>query len=312
VLAKCLHWSRGVSAAPRIASANSSAGTDVAHTDRIAKCAERSLLAELGTWPKPGLVSDIDNGSHTDMDATLFRRSAAAIRPYFRDLAAAGAEDAEMSTLRAIGIRAEHAMLMATRGVNTHRGAIFGLGLLCAAAGLRAVRSAQRHENANLTLGRLVAWRWGRDIVNGPRLADSHGELAARRYGAGGARREAAHGFPSVYRVGLPALTATLQLKSALQPASAEAPARVQACFALIAVLEDTNLLHRGGNDGLNFARRAAQRFLDDGGVCQPHWRARAAAVHRAFVARRLSPGGAADALAMSLFVAALEPGGER
>jgi triphosphoribosyl-dephospho-CoA synthase len=298
-----------VNAAPCIAIANLSAGTDVANADCIALCAERSLLAELGTWPKPGLVSDVDNGSHTDMDAALFRRSAAAIRPFFRDLATAGAEDAEMSTLRDIGVRAERAMLEATRGVNTHRGAIFGLGLLCAAAGLRAMRRAQRHMEVSLPLGQLVASRWGRDIMDGPRLPDSHGELAGRRYGAGGARLEAGRGFPSVYRVGLPALTTTLQLRSALEAPAAEA--RVQACFALIAVLEDTNLLHRGGSGGLKFAQRAAQRFLDDGGVRQAHWPARAAAIHRAFVVRRLSPGGAADVLAMTLFAAALEPGGE-
>ena len=37
--------------------------------------------------------------------------------------------------------------------------------------------------------------------------------------------------------------------------------ARVEACFALIAALEDTNLLHRGGLAGLRFARRAARRL---------------------------------------------------
>jgi triphosphoribosyl-dephospho-CoA synthase len=37
------------------------------------------------------------------------------------------------------------------------------------------------------------------------------------------------------------------------------------------------------------------------------NWRERARAVHEAFIARRLSPGGTADLLAMSLFVQALE-----
>ena len=113
---------------------------------------------------------------------------------------------------------------------------------------------------------------------------------------------EAAQGFPSVYEVGLPALR-----RGALNaPGDAEA-ARVEACFALIAALEDTNLLHRGGLAGLRFARRAARRFLDEGGVGRPDWRERARSVHDSFVARRLSPGGSADLLAMTLFVDAHE-----
>jgi triphosphoribosyl-dephospho-CoA synthase len=41
--------------------------------------------------------------------------------------------------------------------------------------------------------------------------------------------------------------------------------------------------------------------------VSQRDWRVRARTVHEAFVQRRLSPGGSADLLAMSLFVQALE-----
>ena len=72
----------------------------------------------------------------------------------------------------------------------------------------------------------------------------------------------------------------------------------------------DTNLLHRGGLAGLRFAQRAARLFLEEGGVGRRDWRERALAVHRAFVARRLSPGGSADLLAMSLFVQACEAEG--
>jgi triphosphoribosyl-dephospho-CoA synthase len=285
--------------APRVAAPNEVAALRIGlWAERVAAMAEHSLLLEVATFPKPGLVSDVDNGSHTDMDAALFRRSAAAIRPFFRELVIAGGCNAEMATLRRIGLRAEHAMLHATRGVNTHRGAIFGVGLLCAAAGLRA----RGHDYVKVPLGRLVAARWGRDIIGGPRLSDSHGEMASRRYGAGGARREAARGFPSVYEVGLPAFLTALHAT-----AGDAAAARVQACFALIAVLEDTNLLHRGGAGGLRFAQQCAQHFLDAGGVRQPHWQVHAEVVHRAFVERRLSPGGAADVLAMSVFAADLE-----
>ncbi|WP_175812851.1 triphosphoribosyl-dephospho-CoA synthase MdcB [Burkholderia contaminans] len=267
--------------------------------ERIAELAERSLVLEIETYPKPGLVSHVDTGSHADMDAATFARSAAVLRPYFAELADAGARDADMAVLRKIGLRAEHAMLAATGGVNTHRGAIFGLGLLCAAAGRRAIPGTMP---AGETLGAFVSRRWGADILGGPRLPDSHGERASRRYGVGGARREAADGFTTVYAVGLP----VLRRAQRDLPGDREA-ARVDACFALIAALDDTNLLHRGGQAGLDFARATARAFVARGGVRARDWRLRAAAAHRAFVARRLSPGGAADLLAMSVFVDALD-----
>jgi triphosphoribosyl-dephospho-CoA synthase len=265
---------------------------------QIAALAEHSLRLEIETWPKPGLVSHIDAGSHLDMDARTFYRSATALRPYFAEFTAAGERGDPMLTLRKIGLRAERAMLEATGGVNTHRGAIFGLGLLCAAAGV----SASGRVDRQLPLGVIVSRRWGRDIIGGPRLSDSHGEAVSRRFGVGGARWEAARGFPSIYHVGLPALHSA----GPSVPEDAEA-ARVQTCFALIASVEDTNILHRGGLQGLCFAQQAAQSFLYQGGVARRDWRRRAAAVHLAFVERGLSPGGAADLLAMSLFVMQLK-----
>jgi triphosphoribosyl-dephospho-CoA synthase len=268
--------------------------------EHIAALAELSLRLEIETWPKPGLVSHIDTGSHTDMDVDTFRRSASALRPYFVELVAAGMRNDALLVLRKIGLRAERAMFNATGGVNTHRGAIFGIGLLCAAAGLRE----GGHADSQTLLGIHVRRRWGRAILAGPRLPDSHGEVAGIRYGAGGARHEAAQGFPSVYRVGLPALCAAARLA----PGNAEA-ARIHACFSLIAAVEDTNLLHRGGAEGLRFAQQAAQVFLNQGSVGHADWLHHAQTIHHAFIERRLSPGGAADLLAMSLFAMELEEG---
>ncbi|MEJ0091681.1 MAG: triphosphoribosyl-dephospho-CoA synthase [Limisphaerales bacterium] len=115
------------------------AGWEIAHeAESIAAIAVRCLRLEVDTWPKPGLVSHVDNGSHSDMDADTFHRSATAIQPYLVDLFEAGAQGCTMGRLRIIGLKAEAAMLAATSGVNTHRGAIFGMGLLCAAVGARA------------------------------------------------------------------------------------------------------------------------------------------------------------------------------
>ena len=269
----------------------------------MAALAVACLDREVATWPKPGLVSHVDAGSHADMDAGTFRRSAEAIRPHLSALAEAGRAGARMARLRVVGIAAEADMMAATGGVNTHRGAIFGLGLLCAAAGYasRPVRGPA-DQDGRATLGIVVTRLWGAAILDGPVPLRSHGTQARRLYRAGGARAEAAAGFPTLARIGLPALAEGRRLADGDEEA-----ARLHCCFALVAALDDTNLLHRGGPAGLAFARATAAGFLKAGGVGAPGWRDRAAAVHRAFVARRLSPGGSADLLAMTLFVDAWE-----
>jgi triphosphoribosyl-dephospho-CoA synthase len=266
------------------------------YAEQLGHLASHCLTLEVQTYPKPGLVSHVDNGAHRDMDAALLCLSAETLMPFFSELAAVGAEGAGMNRLRAIGVAAERAMLAATYGVNTHRGAIFGLGLLCAAAGYRNAVGIRK------SLGRLVFERWGDDILSGPVLLRSHGAVASRRYGAGGARAEAADGFPSVYDIALPALRAARELA----PHDEEA-VRVQTCMRLIADVTDTNLLHRGGAEGLHFAQASAASFFAAGGVGSPGWRKCAADIHQAFVSRNLSPGGSADLLAMALFVDGLE-----
>ena len=271
--------------------------------DQVAAVAATALLAELETWPKPGLVSHVDSGSHTDMDARTFIASVAAITPFFGRLTLAGAAASGMDGLRSIGLEAERAMLEATGGANTHRGAIFGLGLLCAAAGATWSGTAQVQPlwRPNI-LGAIVRQRWGAAILRGPIPLHSHGTDALRRFGAGGARAQAAAGFPHARNVGLPAL----RLGRTLAPGDPEAP-RVQSFFALLASMEDTNLLHRGGAAGLRFAQEQAAGFLGLGGVAQKQWRERAARVHRAFIDRHLSPGGCADLLSITLFLDALD-----
>ena len=124
----------------------------VADCERIGRLAVRSLYREVALAPKPGLVSPVDNGSHDDMDMSIFFRSLFALRHYFRDIARAGADGAGFATLQSLGLAAEAQMLAATGGINTHRGAIFNLGLLCAAAGRVAALSGTA-DAAHVNLG---------------------------------------------------------------------------------------------------------------------------------------------------------------
>lgn len=268
--------------------------------EAIGRLALRSLYREVALLQKPGLVGPLGCGSHDDMNFQTFVRSLQALRDYFPRIAACGAGQPDFTPLRDLGIAAERRMLAATGGINTHRGAIFNLGLLCAAAGWLATDGEVPTAKAACAL---VSERWGRAILAGGSDGGqpSHGCIVARRYGSGGARHEAANGFRAAIEIGLPVYRQILRLT-----ADAEAAA-LQSLFALIADVEDTNLLWRGGPAGLAWARQAAAGFLRAGGVTGDGWRQAAAAIDREFVARRLSPGGSADLLGVTLFLADLE-----
>jgi triphosphoribosyl-dephospho-CoA synthase len=259
------------------------------------RAAINALYDELALYPKPGLVSFVDTGSHDDMDAGTFLRSLFALRHYFARIAQLGHDGAGFAALQAAGMEAEQRMLMATRGVNTHRGAIFCLGLLCAAAG-----ALQRTGMTPCAAGLrdALALHWGGALSDRSRaLPPSHGMAAVQRHRVRGANEEAAAGMPVLFEVALPAL------RRRLAEGHGWREARLEALFQVMAVLDDTNLVHRGGLAGLRDAQAAASEFIAAGGVARADALAHAEGLHRAFVARRLSPGGAADVLAAACFV---------
>jgi triphosphoribosyl-dephospho-CoA synthase len=264
----------------------------------VARHAVRSLYQELVLYPKPGLVSMVDTGSHDDMDASTFVRSLFSLRRYFLDIALAGAQGAEFTVLRSLGIEAERRMLLATGGINTHRGAIFSLGMLCAAAGRAAVSSWQPDG-----LRAALVDCWGEALSGHRGPAASNGALARARHAAPGAREQAAAGFPAIFELALPALRRTLASGRGLRCA------RIDTLFTLMAELSDTNVYHRGGPEGARIVRDTSLRFLARGGTAAADWEEQAMAAHRLFVARRLSPGGAADLLAATCFVHAFGTG---
>jgi len=261
----------------------------------IGRAATLALHDELALSPKPGLVTPTDTGSHTDMDAHTFMRSLFALRGYFVRIAGLGAHGAPFQALERCGIEAEARMLAATGGVNTHRGSIFMLGLLCAAAGAVAAQGAR--PTLALLRSTLLA-RWGEALAaRAKRTPTLPGGLAARRYGLRSASAEAALGFPVLFETAVPAMQAGgargLGRRDAL----------LDTLFSIMAVLDDSNLAHRGGLGGLRHAQRAARAFLDAGGASRPGGVAMARDIGEDFVRRRLSPGGAADTLAAACWM---------
>jgi triphosphoribosyl-dephospho-CoA synthase len=264
----------------------------------VADLAIYALLEEADLTPKPALVDRRGGGAHDDMNLDTLFSSAYALHPTFRDLAARAYGRAPSRRLReelaAIGRRGEEAMLAVTGGVNTHRGAIWALGLLAAAA-VMAPSDAQPADIA--ALARRVASFTDRYA---PSQA-SHGSLVMSRYGVLGARGEARRGFPHVVEVALPAL------RAAREDGLPERLARLDVLIALIARVEDTCLLHRGGLAALREAQAGARAALALGGNVTAAGRRAVRALEAALLRHNASPGGSADLLAAALFLDALD-----
>ncbi|MFK3707433.1 triphosphoribosyl-dephospho-CoA synthase CitG [Klebsiella sp. NPDC088457] len=251
----------------------------------VPRLAQEALWQELELTPKPGLVDRLNSGSHRDMDHALFVRSIAAVAPWFSRFAELGFAHAEkpaagqLRRLRPMGIACEQAMYAATGGVNTHKGGIFALGLLCFAAGrLRNVSAESLCAEVSLLCRGLVA----RELA-GRRGAATAGERQFQQWGLTGARGEAESGFATVRSV-LPRWDGR-QLHDLL--------------LRLMAVNPDSNLVARGGMDGLRYVQNYAQTLLTNG------WdRRRLLAMDRALIARHLSPGGSADLLSVGWVLA--------
>ncbi len=257
----------------------------------IGESAQRALLHEALTTPKPGLVDREDNGAHSDMDLLSFTDSACALRPYFEACAHMGAEDAPLPRLQYAGLKAEEDMLAAAKA-NTHKGAIFSLGILCYAAG-RCGESAD--DNAILSSSASVG-AWFLDQMKSSSRCTTGGELQYRQYGLTGARGEAASGYPSVRNIALPVLREAIASGKSLHQAG------LRALTALMTSVQDSNVIRRTGLEGQAFVMEQAQRALNEG-LNEDTLRA----MNRDFIQRRISPGGSADLLAAAYFLHFLE-----
>jgi len=250
-----------------------------------------ALRAEAELTPKPGLVDRRGSGAHDDMDLAMLLRSAAVLQPWFATLARTAARAPGMPgaaprlrrDLGRMGRQAEAEMLAATCGVNTHRGALYSLGFLVAGAAYAdTVASAEVARTAG-------------------RQARSHGDLVRDQHPGAGAAAHAATGFPVTLRTALPALRASRRR------GAGEQAARLDALLAVMAVLDDTCVLYRGGTKGLELIRHGAAAVLAAGGAASPDGRRRLARLDHICRSRRLSPGGAADVLATAIFLDQLD-----
>jgi triphosphoribosyl-dephospho-CoA synthase len=272
---------------------------------QLADLAVDVLAAEAMLTPKPALVDGRGSGAHCDLDLPTMLKSASSLHGTFLNMAAAAAgrepDQALREELARIGRSGESQMYAATGGSNAHRGAIWVLGLLVAARAIQGEASPRGKASPRGEAGpRETAALAARIAAFPDRHApaqDSHGARVCRRYGVRGARGEAVAGFPHVVEVGLPAMWA------ARAKGADETCARLDALVAIMATLDDTCLLHRGGLAALHVAQRGARDTLMAGGSSSPAGRRALLRLDAELVSRNASPGGCADLLAACIFL---------
>lgn len=276
-----------------------------ADVKEIAVLAQRALLYEVATSPKPGLVDRFTSGSHKDMDVFTFMDSASALFPYFESCARIGIETANDSAketfyrIRQEGKKAESDMLSATNGVNTHKGAIFSMGILCGAVGrispdLRKDTSLVLEECKKMTEGIVSSDFAGLNEEN----AVTVGQKLYLHHKISGVRGQAEAGFPAVKEQGLP------KLKEGLARGLSLNEAGCATLLTLMVSVADTNLIARSNIKTQEqivsevTSLLAGMPFPDQQTLLD---------LDAKFIHQNLSPGGSADLLAICYFLYFLE-----
>ncbi len=268
----------------------------VTHPYLLSSLAQRALSLELDTPLKPGLVCPHSNGAHADMDYALMQKALAALRPFWSRMArAASAEE-----LRNLGLDAEKAMLEATGGVNTHRGAIFCLGLALYARGAEMV---DNEKDMQIDLGKIAGVIFDNSLLDKD-LPTTHGAEAQARYGVEGARGMARSGYAHLFADWLPYYRA---FAGAQDDRSEES--RLQALLLrIMSALDDTCVIRRVGMERAQEVKREAAEMLrsaqnDKSAQDGPDWKERLKDMCDRYAREGISPGGSADMLALTVFM---------
>lgn len=293
--------------------------------DRIAECACRSLLYEVTTTPKPGLIDRNNSGAHKDMDIYTFIDSTSALTPHYREFVVEGVRHAEESpellfhAIRYPGMLAEESMFRATKGINTQKGLIFSLGVLCAAMGWLYGKNLllppeKREARSSKEMVGTVSQRTHqilevcRQMTESSILSDFEGITAetAKTFGEKlyvttglmGVRGEVAKGFPSIREISLPMFRKCLEKKYSLNDAGAIT------LYHLIAYVTDTNIISRSGLGRQRSIQQAMKEELEVNPMPSHHH-----IIQRdyEFIRENISPGGCADLLALTFMLYFIE-----
>ena len=276
-----------------------------ADLQKVGQYLTQAILLEVSTHPKPGLVTRLSNGAHKDMSIFTFMMSSAVLSKAFNDLQDIGQAHrgtlAELfCKLRSYGVGAEAELLRVTKGVNTQRGILFAGGIVSAVSGY-AMNMGLSRDALLPMIKEMAAGLVAKELKNLDHAAMTAGEKLYYKYGITGIRGEVENGFPSVVNYGLPAL------EDAFDKGATINDALVYALISLMTVVEDSNVIWRTDYDTLLEVQRIAKNILSLGSVFTEKGRMAIAETERYFLQRRISPGGSADLLSVTITLYLLE-----
>lgn len=262
--------------------------------NRYARFAVRALYLELKAYPKPGLVSFVDAGAHKDMNSSTFYESIFTLRHYFSQIIKEGLISYSFETLKLTAILAEERMLKKTKGINTHRGAIFSLGLCC----ISSARLKKKNTSfLPLELHQQLIDDWQIHLRNHVGNTQSHGAMIRKEFDVVDAKQMAIRGYDRVFDL-LPTFIELFLKTHSLDKAC------LFAYLTLLSTIDDTNVLYRKGTAGLAYAREMALEALAI--TCLEARHRYAIGMHRLFSKEGISPGGVADLIGILLFLGQL------
>jgi len=269
--------------------------------------ATKALMYEVSVTPKPGLVDRFSQGSHTDMDFFTFISSSSALSYYWREIVdlAATWDGKEKETilkgLRTTGIKMEEAMLSATEGANTQKGAIFLMGFTAFASAYYIINNQEpSDDNISSVISYLNTNMVEKELASNI-SGSSHGEKVFKKYGkelAGGIRLEVEEGLPTVFKTALPVLKKLSKTEENTEIWWNTALKEV--LLHLMAKNNDTNILFRSNADILAETKQLAHICVEKESL----ERVKQFEILKDFCEQHnISPGGSADLLAVTCFI---------
>ncbi|HBB46199.1 MAG TPA: hypothetical protein DCZ78_05045 [Blautia sp.] len=232
----------------------------------IEQCIKSTILGEVYTTPKPGLVDRHDNGAHHDMNVYTFERSADAITPYLAKM--------------------------------FFEGYFWKRNLQNLFPRIRWFDTAEILASASeMTEKALEA-----DFFEmSQRTPVTHGEILFQKYKERGIRGEAQKGFPIIGETALPLMRQYRAI------GLDENRSNINVLLRIMMELKDTNVWSRGSYADVIWIQEQAEKIWKPGGVFFETGMKKIEKLNQECIRRNLSPGGAADLLAATLFLYQLE-----